>query len=104
MPSSSCSGCSILAFPFGVDLQPPGLGGEPRLDQGLALERMRDRVAAADVPEFVGVGQERPLIGHESCSICAGIEQNSHVVGRGESTVRDRDESKGGWLLHRQKT
>ena len=53
MPSACAERLGDLGLPLGGDLQPPGLGGEPGLDQGLALERVRDRVAPADVREVV---------------------------------------------------
>ena len=42
------------------DLEPPGLGGEPGLREGLALEREGLGIAAAHVDEVARLGQDRP--------------------------------------------
>ena len=71
-------------FALGFDLQPPGLGGEPGFDEGVARERVRLRVAAADVGEVVGIGQERATFGHEifvlrSSGVARGRSRLSHA-------------------------
>ena len=45
---------------LGDDFEPPRLGREPGVDEGVALQGVRDRAAPAHVLEVLGGGEERP--------------------------------------------